>query len=406
MEKSIESGEKMNAVKIKEDVFWVGVNDYQTTLFEAMWPIDQEGISYNAYVINDEKVAVIDAVKSIEQDEYIDKIKSIIGDKKVDYLILNHMEPDHSSGITELLAIYPDMKIVGNKKTFPIMKNFYNIDQNLVEIVDGETLSLGKHTLQFFMTPMVHWPESMVTYDTTDKILFSMDVFGSFKAPVGSIFDDENDLADFENPIRRYFACIIGKVAGQALKALEKLGDLEIATICPAHGLIWRTNPGYVLDMYVKMSSKETVPGVVIVYGSMYGCTQKSAETLAIALKNEGVKEVKLFDVSKTDISFIVSDIWKYKGLLMGAPAYYGKIFPKMANLLYKLTEIRVDNHKAGFFTDFSWSGGAEKNFNTFIEEAKVDVISDIVKVKGTPNEEDVLALNALAKKMAEELAN
>lgn len=158
--------------------------------------------------------------------------------------------------------------------------------------------------------------------------------------------------------------------------------------------------------MYVKMSSKETVPGVVIAYGSMYGCTQKSAETLAIALKNEGVKEVKLFDVSKTDISFIISDIWKYKGLLMGAPAYYGKIFPKMANLLYKLTEIRVDNHKVGFFTDFSWSGGAEKNFNTFIEEAKVDVISDIVKVKGTPNEEDVLALNALAKKMAEELVN
>lgn len=397
---------KMNAVKIKADIFWVGVNDYQTTLFESMWPIDQEGISYNAYVIDDEKVAVIDAVKSFEADEYIEKIKSIIGDKKVDYLILNHMEPDHSSGIIELLAIYPDMKIVGNKKTFPIMKNFYNIDQNLIEIVDGETLSLGKHTLQFFMTPMVHWPESMVTYDTTDKILFSMDVFGSYKAPVGSIFDDGNDLADFEDPIRRYFATIIGKVAGQALKALEKLGDLEIGTICPSHGLIWRSNPGHVLDLYVKMSSKETVPGVVIAYGSMYGCTQTSAEILAIALKNEGVKVVKLFDVSKTDISFIISDIWKYKGLLMGAPAYYGKIFPKMANLLYKLSEIRVDNHKVGFFTDFSWSGGAEKNFNTFIEDAKVDVISDIVKVKGTPNEEDALALNALAKKMAEELAN
>lgn len=396
----------MNAVKIKEDVFWVGVNDYITTLFEEMWPIDQEGVSYNAYVINDEKIAVIDTVKSIEQDEYIEKIKSIVGDKKVDYLIINHMEPDHSSGILELLSVYPDMKIIGNKKTFPIMKNFYNIDKNLIEVSDGETLCLGKHTLQFFMTPMVHWPESMVTYDVTDKILFSMDVFGSFKTPVGSIFDDENDVPAFEDSIRRYFSCIVGKVAGQALKALEKLGGLEICTICPAHGLIWRSNPGYILDMYVKMSSKVTVPGVVIVYGSMYGCTQKSAEILAIALKNEGVKEVVLYNVSKTDISYIISDIWKYKGLLMGAPAYYGKIFPKMANLLYKLTEIRVDNHKVGFFTDFSWSGGAEKNFATFIEEAKVDVISDIVKIKGTPNEEDVLALNALAKKLAEDLAN
>jgi len=158
--------------------------------------------------------------------------------------------------------------------------------------------------------------------------------------------------------------------------------------------------------MYVKMSEKVTVPGVVIAYGSMYGCTRKSAEILAIALKNEGVKEVVLYDVSKTDISFIISDIWKYKGLFLGAPAYYGKIFPKMANLLYKLTEIRVDNHKVGFFTDFSWSGGAEKNFNFFIQEAKVDVIGDMVNVQGTPDENDVLALNEMAKKMAEEMAN
>ncbi|KNZ43192.1 FprA family A-type flavoprotein [Acetobacterium bakii] len=396
----------MNAVKIKDDVFWVGVNDYQTTLFEGLWPIDQEGISYNAYLINDEKVAIIDTVKSIKQDEYIEKIKSIIGDKKVDYLVMNHMEPDHSSGIEELLSVYPDMIIVGNKKTFPMLKNFYNIEGNVLEVGEGDTLSLGKHTLQFFMTPMVHWPESMVTYDTTDKILFSMDIFGSYKAPVGSIFDDENDLASFEDPIRRYYATIVGKVAGQAMKALDKLCGIEIGTICPSHGLVWRSNPGHILDRYVKMSRKETVPGVVIAYGSMYGCTQKSAETLAIALKDNGVKEVVLYDVSKTDISFIVSDIWKYKGLLMGAPAYYGKIFPKMANLLYKLTEIKVDNHKVGFFTDFSWSGGAEKNFNAFIEEAKVDVISDMVMVKGRPDENDVLALNELAKKMAEEMAN
>jgi flavorubredoxin len=391
----------MKAVNINDDVFWVGVNDYQTTLFEGLWPIDQEGISYNAYVINDEKVAIIDTVRSIKQDEYIEKIKSIIGKKKVAYLIVNHMEPDHSSGILELLSHYPDMKIVGNKKTFPIMKNFYGINDNLIEIGEGETLCLGKHTLQFFMTPMVHWPESMVTYDVTDKILFSMDVFGSFKAPVGSIFDDENDLNSYDEPTRRYYACIVGKVANQALKALNKLGGIEIHTICPSHGLIWRSNPGYILDQYLKMSQKETVPGVVIVYGSMYGYTKKSAEILAIALKNEGVKTVKMYDVSKTDISYIVADIWKYKGLIMGAPAYYGKIFPKMANLLYKLTEIKVDNHKVGFFTNYSWSGGAEKNFKTFLEETKADLVTDMVLIKGNPIEEDILALNHLAETIA-----
>jgi flavorubredoxin len=252
------------------------------------------------------------------------------------------------------------------------------------------------------MTPMVHWPESMVTYDTTDKVLFSMDVFGSFKAPVGSIFDGDNDLAAFEEPTRRYYACIVGKVAGQALKALNKLGGIEIETICPSHGLVWRDNPKHILDMYVKMSAKETDPGVVIAYGSMYGCTQKAAEALAIALKSEGVAEVKLYDVAKTDISFIISDIWKYKGLFLGAPSYYGQIFPKMANLLYKLGEIRVDNHKVGFFGDYSWSGGADKNFNAFIECTKADTIDEILMIQGTPDEEDVIKLNALAKKMAE----
>jgi len=392
----------MNTVNIKNEIFWVGVNDYQTTLFEAMWPIDQEGVSYNAYVINDEKVAIIDTVKSIKADEYIEKIKSIIGNKKVDYLIVNHMEPDHSSAMTELLAEYPELTIVGNKKTFPMLNNFYQISENLHEVCDGDTLCLGKHTLQFFMTPMVHWPESMVTYDTTDKVLFSMDVFGSFKAPVGSIFDGDNDLAAFVEPTRRYYACIVGKVAGQALKALNKLGGLEIEMICPSHGLVWRDNPKHILDLYVKMSAKETEPGVVIAYGSMYGCTQKAAETLAIALKSEGVGEVKLYDLSKTDISFIISDIWKYKGLFLGAPSYYGQIFPKMANLLYKLSEIKVDNHKVGFFADYSWSGGADKNFNAFIDCTKADTIDEILMIQGTPNEEDVEKLKALAKKMAE----
>ncbi|MEG0310904.1 MAG: FprA family A-type flavoprotein, partial [Eubacterium sp.] len=361
----------MKTVQIKNDIFWVGVNDRETKIFEGLWPIEQEGVAYNAYVINDEKVAVIDTVKSFKQGEYIEKIKKIIGDKKVDYLVVNHMEPDHSSSISDLLAVYPEMKIIGNKKTFPMIKNFYNIDTNFMEVTDGETLNLGHHELQFYMTPMVHWPESMVTFDATDKVLFSMDVFGSFGNTNGSIFDDENDLESFEENTRRYYACIVGKVSGQAQKALQKLGPLDIKTICPSHGLIWRSNVGYIVDFYDRMSRYETEEGVVIVYGSMYGNTVHSAELLAGYLKDEGVKTIKMYDVAKTDISYIVGDMWRYKGLIFGAPAYYGRIYPKMANLLYKVEEIGIKNHKVGFFTDFSWSNGADRYFNSFIEKTK-----------------------------------
>lgn len=391
----------MKTVEIKNDIFWVGVNDRETKLFEGLWPIEQEGVTYNAYIINDEKVAVIDTVKSYKQGEYIEKIKEIVGDKKVDYLVVNHMEPDHSSSIADLLAVYPDMKIIGNKKTFPMMKNFYNIDVNLMEVADGDTLSLGAHELQFYMTPMVHWPESMVTYDATDKVLFSMDVFGSFGNTNGSIFDDENDIASFEDNTRRYYACIVGKVSGQAQKALQKLGPLDIQTICPSHGLVWRSNVGYIVDFYDRMSRYETEPGVVIAYGSMYGNTVHSAELLAGYLREAGVKTVKMYDVAKTDISYIVSDMWKYKGLVLGAPAYYGRIYPKMANLLYKVEEIGIKNHKVGFFTDFSWSNGADRYFKGFIESAKADVVGEMVNVQGYANSEDEKNLKTLAEAIA-----
>lgn len=393
----------MKTVQIKDDIFWVGVNDHETTLFEGMWPITQEGVAYNAYVINDEKVAVIDTVKSYKQGEYIDKIKEIIGDKKVDYLIVNHMEPDHSSSIADLLAVYPDMKIVGNKKTFPIMKNFYDVDKNLYEVADGDSLSLGSHTLSFFMTPMVHWPESMVTYDAKDKVLFSMDVFGSFGNTDASIFDDENDVADYLDSTYRYYACIVGKVTAMAEKALNRLAPaVEIETICPSHGLIWRGNPGYILDLYVRMSQCQKEEGVVIAYGTMYGNTLHTAELLAGYLREAGVKTIKMYDVSKTDISYIVSDIWRYKGVLLGAPAYYGRIFPKMANLLYKLEEVGLKNNKVGFFTEYSWSNGADRYFKGFIDCAKVDVVDEMVNIQGYANAEDEAHLRHLAEKMAE----
>ena len=394
----------MNHTEIGNGIYWIGVHDYTTYLFEGMWPIDQEGINYNAYVVVDEKIALIDTVKSIKTDEYLANIKSVIGDRTPDYLIINHMEPDHSSSIAEVVAEYPDIQIIGNAKTFPIMKNFYGVDTNLLEVENGGTLDLGGRTLQFYMTPMVHWPESMVTFDTSTGTLFSMDVFGSYKATVGSIFDDENDIEAFEFPTYRYYATIVGKVTEMAKRSLNALAPLDIKVVCPSHGLVWRTHMNYLLDLWTRLANAETYPGVVIVYGTMYGNTRQSAEIIADQLKKDGVKKVIMYDVGVTNISYILADIWKYQGLIMGAPAYYGQIFPPMQNLLYKLSGNKVRNHICAFFTEYSWSGGAERFFQEFMDKTGAVVTADIVKVQGAPDKNDTIALKTLAKSVAMEI--
>lgn len=394
----------MKNTEIGNGIYWIGVQDYTTYLFEGMWPIDQEGVNYNAYVVMDEKIALIDTVKSIKSDEYLENIKSVIGDRKPDYLIVNHMEPDHSSSIAEVLEEYPDIQIVGNKKTFPMIRNFYDIDTNFMEIENGQELDLGGRKLQFFFTPMVHWPESMVTFDQKTGTLFSMDVFGSYKATVGSIFDDENDYQSFEFPTYRYYATIVGKVTEMAQRSLAALAPLDIKTVCPSHGLVWRKNLAYLLDMWKRLAYAETVPGVVIAYGTMYGNTLESAQIIADELKKDGVKNVIMYDVSKTNISYILADIWKYQGLILGSPAYYGQIYPPMENLLYKLTGNKVRNHVCGFFTEFSWSGGAERYFDEFAKKTNALMAADIVKVQGAPQKGDIVALKTLARAVAMEI--
>ena len=394
----------MNSKEINEDIFWVGVDDRETQSFESMWPIQRVGITYNAYAIKDEKIALIDPVRINLSDLYLSKVKNIIGDVPVDYIIINHMEPDHTGAITEVVKAYPNVKIVCNKKTVPMLEAFYEITENLLIVNEGDTLNLGKHTLQFYTTPMVHWPESMVTFEVTTKTLFSMDIFGSYKVTENKIFDDENNLDDFYDEIYRYYATIIGKVSKPAQKALKKLAPLEIKMICPAHGLIWRDNLQYILKLYEDMSHFVRQEGVVIVYGSMYGNTKAAAEQIKKALEDKHIENIKVYNVSTDDISYIVRDIWKYKGLILGAPSYYGRIFPKMAHLLYKLEEIRTENHKVAFFTNYSWSGGAAKYFDAFAKNVNSDVINDTIRIKGRATKEDEQALIDLANKMASEI--
>ena len=392
----------MQQIQLTNNIFYVGVNDRHTDLFENHMELPN-GVSYNSYLIVDEKVALIDPVEANFLEEYLFKVKSVLKGRKVDYLIINHDEPDHSSSIAAVLREWPEVQVVGNAKTFSPLEAFYGPIENKKVVAEGETLSLGKHTLQFFMVPMVHWPESMVTYEQSSKIVFSNDAFGGFGALNGGIFDDQVNLAFYEDDMRRYYANIVGKVAMQALKAIEKLSALEIKMIAPSHGLVWRSNLAWVLGKYTQWSKQESEGGVVIVYGSMHGNTGVMADIVARGAAEAGIKEVKVYDVAKTEISFIMSDIWKYKGVIIGACAHYASMFPNMTLLTHEINEFKPKDKCYGIFGGMSWSGGGVKTLAKYAEEGKWNLVAESVEVKGAPiREEDWDRLYNLGKAVAE----
>ena len=392
----------MKQIELTDNIYYVGVNDRRTDLFENHMELPN-GVSYNSYLIVDEKVALIDPVEAGFIEEYLFKIKSVLKDRKVDYLIINHDEPDHSSSIAAVLREWPEVQVVGNAKTFAPLENFYGPILNKKTVAEGETLSLGTHTLQFFMVPMVHWPESMVTYEQSTGIVFSNDAFGGFGALNGGVFDDQVNLAFYEDDMRRYYANIVGKMAMQALKAIEKLGPLDIKMIAPSHGLVWRSNPAWVIGKYTQWSKHEGEEGVVIVYGSMHGNTGVMADIVARGAAEAGIKEVKVYDVAKTEISFIMSDIWKYKGVIIGACAHYANMFPNMNLLTHEINEFKPKDKCYGIFGGMSWSGGGVKTLAKYAEEGQWNLVADNVEVKGAPiREEDWDKLYNLGKAVAE----
>lgn len=393
-----------NSVNITEKVYWVGTNDRRLALFENLWPLDH-GVAYNSYLIDDEKTAIIDTVEGSQGDEYIRKIQSIIGAKKnLDYIIVNHMEPDHSGLLKLIVDYYPNIKIVGNEKTFNMINDFYGITENLHPVKDGDVLDLGSHKLTFYMTPMVHWPETMMTFESTNKILFSGDAFGSFGALDGGIFDDEVDLDLFENEMRRYYSNIVGKYGMMVQRALNKLSHLEIQTICATHGPIWRSDINKVVSLYDKWSKFESDKGVVIVYGTMYGNTGKMAETIARTLSEEGIKNIKIYDASKTHISYILRDIWKYKGLIIGSCAYNAALFPPIEALTNKLLHMGVKNRLLGIFGTCSWGGGGVNNLKKFAEKIKWQTISEPVEARCSACGNDIEGCISIGKMMTKRL--
>ncbi|MBN2545525.1 MAG: FprA family A-type flavoprotein [Spirochaetes bacterium] len=387
-------------IEITKNIYWTGVNDHETYLFESLWPIP-EGISYNSYLIIDKKTVLIDLVKQAEETTFIDNIKELLKGKKIDYLIINHMEPDHSGALKMLVYHYPDIKIIGNEKTLNFVKLFYDIESNLQCINDNDKLSLGDYEFQFFFTPMVHWPESMVSYETKNQILFSSDIFGGFKSLDGGIFDHEINLNLYESEIRRYFSNVIGKYYQLAQKCLAKLKALNFKIIAPAHGPVYRENPGYIMDLYDRWSRLEAEKGVVIAYASMYGNTQVMAETIARSLSENGIKEIKLFDIAKTDRSYIINEIWKYNAFILGACTYNADIFPDMYNLLFLLESKKMVNKYLGIFGSFSWSAGALKRLKEFAEKTKLELVAPMPEAKCKPTDEILKECELLGKNVA-----
>lgn len=390
-------------VNLHNNIFWIGVNDRQTQLFESLWPLPR-GVAYNSYVIVDKKIAVLDTVKFAMHDEYLAKLESVLEGRNIDYLIINHMEPDHSGAITRIIEEFPKVKIVGNKFTFKILKGMFGISDNLLEVKEGDEIDLGKHKLQFYTTPMVHWPESMVTYDTGSKTLFSADIFGSFGTLNGGIFDDEVDIDYFEEELRRYYSNIVGKYSVQAQKALNKLGSLEIKQIAPTHGLIWRSKIETILNYYNDWTTYKAEDGVVIVFGSMYGFTERMTDIIARELTVRGIKNIRIYDVAKTHVSYIISDVWKFKGLILGAPTYNAGLFPAMDNLVNELKRKNAKNRILGLFGSYCWNGAALKNMNEFAESSGWKIIDGLFETTVYLTDEIVSKCETLAANMAEEL--
>ncbi|MDR0710896.1 MAG: FprA family A-type flavoprotein [Prevotellaceae bacterium] len=391
--------------KIKDNgaIRWIGFNDRRKRLFENLWPLPK-GVAYNAYLIVDEKTALIDTVDFDASKNFLSAIESQLHGQPLDYLVINHIEPDHSGGIAELLKKYPEVKVVGNPQTKNIFDAYFDRATSFVDVSKGETIALGRHHLRFIMTPWLHWPETMMTYEATEKTLFSGDAFGSFRAFTGGVFDDEIQVSDYHDEALRYYSNIIGKYSGMVQKAIAKLSGVEIQCICPTHGPVWRSNPNYILNLYDRWSRYEAEAGAVVIFASMYGHTEAAADYIARKIALSGVKNIKVHDVSRTHLSYLLRDIWRYSGLVLGSCSYNSEMFPLMEQLCRELEHAGVKNKSLALFGSYSWNGGGLKNLLKFANNTGLEQVAHPVEFKGAPTAADYAACDLLAHAMAEKL--
>ena len=389
---------------VTNSIFYVGVNDRNKNLFEGLWPLPN-GVSYNAYLINDEKVCLIDTVEVDFFTQYIENIREVIGDRKIDYIVINHMEPDHSGSLALLKKYYPDMQIIGNKKTFGMIQGFYGIEGDALEVKNGDTVTLGTHTLQFVLTPMVHWPETMVTLDTTAHVLFSGDAFGCFGALNGGIIDAQINCDTFWLEMVRYYSNIVGKYGTPVQNALKKLEGVQLDYICATHGPVWHEHISKVIDIYDRLSRYEAEEGLVICYGTMYGNTERMAEVIAQAASQAGVKNIVLYNVSKTHHSYIIRDVFRYRGLIVGAPTYNTGLYHEMDVLLSEIANRDVKNRLFGYFGSYAWAGKAVEKIAEWNEnKLHFETVGTPVEMKQALTDDIRQQCEALGKAMAERL--
>lgn len=393
--------------EITKGIYYVGVNDRHKDIFEGLWPLPY-GVSYNSYVICDERVALVDTVEVDFFGQFLQNIRSVIGDRKIDYIIVNHVEPDHSGSLALIKKYYPEARIVGNKKTFDMVRGFYKVGESedeTLEVKNGDTLSLGEHQLVFTMIPMVHWPETMVTLDQTANVLFSGDAFGCFGALNGAYLDAEMNCDVYWREMERYYSNIVGKYGVPVQQALKKLAGVQIDYICSTHGPVWHEHKGRVIAEYDRMSRYDTEPGLVICYGSMYGNTERAAEVVARAASQAGVKNIVMHDVSRSNHSYILADVFRYKGLVLGAPTYNNGLYPQMEMLLSELAGRGIKNHLLGVFGSYTWAGQAVKKIVEWNEATlKFELVGTPAEIKQSLSADTEAACEALGRAMAERL--
>lgn len=392
---------------ITEDLYWVGGNDRRLALFENVHPIPR-GVSYNSYLLLDEKTVLFDTVDWSICRQFLENIKGILENRDLDYMVINHMEPDHAACIEEIVLRYPNVKIVCTEKAFMFMHQFgFNIDDNIIKVKEGDTMSFGKHTVAFVSAPMVHWPEAMVTYDTTNGVLFSADAFGSFGALDGKMFNDEvNFDRDWIDDARRYYTNIVGKYGPHVQALLKKAGTIEIKTICPLHGPVWRNDFGYFLDKYDKWSRYEPEEkGVMIVYGTMYGNTEAAANDLATRLVKKGMTNVVMYDASKTHVSYLISETFKYSHVVLASVTYNLKIYPPILNYIMDMKALNLQKRTFALIENGSWAPQSAKLMSELLDEMKnMTILDNQMTISSAMKEDEADSMEALADSIIESM--
>ena len=394
--------------QITENIYYVGVNDRNKSLFEGLWPLPN-GVSYNAYLVVGEQVALIDTVEADFFLPFMENVREVIGDRPIDYVVVNHMEPDHSGSLTLLRQFYPNIEIVGNKKTFDMMSGFFRLTTGLIEVKNGDSIALGGFTLNFVLTPMVHWPETMMTLcvpaTAGSTVLFSCDAFGCFGALNGAIIDEKMNCDYFWDEMERYYSNIVGKYGTPVQMALKKLAGVKVDYICTSHGPVWHQYVQKVIGIYDRLSKYEAEPGLVICYGTMYGNTERAAEVIARAASEAGVKNIVMHNVSKTHHSYIIRDVFRYKGLIVGAPTYNTGLYHEMDVLLSELSQKDIKGRYLGWFGSYGWASKAVAEIARWnAEKLKYEAVGEPVEIRQSLTPETFAQCEALGRAMADKL--